>query len=68
MLVNRATNLVEEWAYFPKSTDEQPAFRRRWNEYAKHGQLMLAAGRSEATKPGRAWRTSPPPKPYPPAS
>ncbi|SMB91841.1 hypothetical protein SAMN00120144_2472 [Hymenobacter roseosalivarius DSM 11622] len=53
VLVNRATNLVEEWTYFPKATDEQPAFRRRWNEYAKHGQLMLAAGRDEATKPSR---------------
>jgi hypothetical protein len=52
VLVNRANNLVEEWAYFPKYTDEKPAFRRRWNEYAKYGQLMLAAGRSESTKPG----------------
>ena len=52
VLVNRATNLVEEWAYFPNATDQQPGFRRRWNEYAKHGQLMLAAGRSEAAKPG----------------
>ncbi|GAB2475513.1 hypothetical protein GCM10011375_23040 [Hymenobacter qilianensis] len=53
ILVNKATNLVEEWAYFPKATDEQPAFRRRWNDYAKHGQLLLAAGRDEATKPSR---------------
>lgn len=53
VLVNRATNLVEEWAYFPKATDEQPAFRRRWNDYAKHGQLLLAAGRDEAAKPSR---------------
>ncbi|MBC6607414.1 hypothetical protein H8B13_11345 [Hymenobacter sp. BT188] len=53
VLVNKATNLVEEWAYFPKATDEQPAFRRRWNDYSKHGQLMLAAGRDEATKPSR---------------
>ncbi len=53
VLVNRATNLVEEWAYFAKATDEQPAFRRRWNDYANHGQLMLAAGRDEANKPSR---------------
>ena len=53
VLVNRATGLVDEWAYFPKATDAQPAFRRHWNEYARHGQLLLAAGRSEADKPAR---------------
>ena len=53
LLVNRANGLVEEWAYFANATDAQPAFRRRWNEYAKHGNLLLAAGRSDATKPSR---------------
>ncbi len=53
VLVNRATGLVDEWAYFATATDPQPAFRRRWNEYVRHGQLLLAAGRSEATKPAR---------------
>jgi len=53
VLVNRATGLVEEWAYFAKADDAQPAFRRRWNEYAKHGLLLLAAGRSDAAKPAR---------------
>ncbi len=53
VLVNRATGLVDEWAYFPKATDAQPAFRRHWNEYARHDGLLLAAGRGEATKPAR---------------
>ena len=53
VLVNRATGLVDEWAYFTNATDPQPAFRRHWNEYGRHGQLLLAAGRSEATKPAR---------------
>jgi len=53
VLVSRATGLVDEWAYFPNATDPQPAFRRRWNEYARHGQLLLAAGRSDAAKPAR---------------
>jgi len=53
ILVNRATGLVDEWAYFANATDPQPAFRRRWNEYSRHGQLLLAAGRSDATKPAR---------------
>ena len=51
ILVNRATGLVDEWAYFATATDPQPAFRRRWNEYERHGNLLLAAGRGEATKP-----------------
>ena len=51
--MDRATGLVGEWACFPKAPDAQPAFRRRWNEYARHGQLLAAAGRSEAAKPAR---------------
>ena len=51
VLVNRATGLVDEWAYFAKATDPQPGFRRRWNEYEKHGSLLLAAGRGDAAKP-----------------
>jgi hypothetical protein len=53
VLVNRQTGLVDEWAYFPNATDAQPAFRRQWNDYARHGQILLASGRAEATKPGR---------------
>ena len=51
VLVSRTSGLVEEWAYFPKASDAKPAFRRRWNDYRKHG--SLAAGRDEATKPAR---------------
>ena len=53
ILVNRATGLVDEWAYFAKADDAQPAFRRRWADYARHGQLLLAADRSDAAKPTR---------------
>ena len=53
VLVNRANGLVEEWAYFANATDPQPGFRRRWNEYSSHNGLLLAAGRSDAAKPGR---------------
>jgi hypothetical protein len=48
ILVNRATGLVDEWAYFAKADDAQPAFRRHWADYARHGQLLLAADRSDA--------------------
>ena len=53
VLVNPTTGLVDEWAYFPNAADAQPAFRRRWAEYTRHGQLLLAADRSAAIKPGR---------------
>ncbi|GAA3919922.1 hypothetical protein [Hymenobacter algoricola] len=47
LLVNPATNLVEEWAYFPKATDAQPAFRRRWAEYRPYGPIQLSADRAD---------------------
>ena len=52
VLVNPQTKLVEEWAYFPKATDAQPAFRRRWSEYKQYGPLKLATDRTDG-KDGR---------------
>jgi Family of unknown function (DUF6503) len=52
VLINPKTNLVEEWAYFPKATDAQPAFRRRWMGYQKYGSILLATDRSDG-KDGR---------------
>ncbi|HEX8428146.1 hypothetical protein [Hymenobacter sp.] len=52
VLVNPKTNLVEEWAYYPKATDAQPAFRRRWMEYKQYGPLKLATDRTDG-KDGR---------------
>ena len=51
VLVNPTTGLVDEWAFFPKAADAQPAFRRTWSNYTRQGQLLLAANRDEATKP-----------------
>ena len=52
VLVNPQTNLVEEWAYFPKATDAQPAFRRHWSSYQQYGPIRLASDRSDG-KDGR---------------
>ncbi|GGG37739.1 hypothetical protein GCM10011378_12520 [Hymenobacter glacieicola] len=52
VLINPKTNLVEEWAYFPKATDAQPAFRRRWTNYQRYGSILLATDRSDG-KDGR---------------
>ena len=51
VLVNRASGLVEEWAFYEKAADAQPGFRTRWNGYGRHGTLLLASGRSKAAKP-----------------
>ncbi|TGE15309.1 hypothetical protein [Hymenobacter elongatus] len=50
--ISPTTKLVEEWAYFPKATDAQPAFRRRWTEYRPYNTLLLAADRTDG-KDGR---------------
>lgn len=52
LYVNRNTGLLDEWAYFPKATDAEPAFRRRWADYQAHDGLLLAADRS-ANNDGR---------------
>lgn len=51
--VDRATGLVQEWSYFAKADDPQPVFRRRWTDYAQHGNILLASDRSDPTKPAR---------------
>ncbi|NVO86394.1 hypothetical protein [Hymenobacter terrestris] len=52
VLIDPQTKLVEEWAYFPKATDAQPAFRRRWTGYQQYGPILLATDRSDG-KDGR---------------
>ena len=52
VLINPKTNLVEEWAYFPKATDAEPAFRRRWTDYRRYGRVLLATDRTDG-KDGR---------------
>jgi len=52
VLINPKTNLVEEWAYFPKATDTEPAFRRRWSDYRRYGRILLATNRTDG-KDGR---------------
>ncbi|WP_143434887.1 hypothetical protein [Hymenobacter roseosalivarius] len=51
--VLRNSGLVQEWSYFAKAADPQPAFRRRWSDYAQHGNILLASDRSDPTKPAR---------------
>jgi len=50
--INPKTSLMEEWAYFPKATDAQPAFRRRWAGYQQYNGILLASDRTDG-KDGR---------------
>ena len=45
--VEKETNLVTQWAYFPKSTDEKPGFIRPWTEYKPYGKIMLSGERGD---------------------
>ncbi|MCC2548838.1 hypothetical protein LJY25_20485 [Hymenobacter sp. BT175] len=53
VLVGRKSGLVEEWAYFDKATNTEPAFRSKWGDYQPHGTLLLAADRSRASRAAR---------------
>lgn len=45
--VDKETNLVAEWAYFPKAEDTEPRFRSPWENWKVYGQIMLADGHGE---------------------
>ena len=42
--VDKATSMVAEWAFYPKAEDTEPRFRSPWENWAKHGKVMLADG------------------------
>lgn len=45
--IDPTTNLVVQWAYFPKFTDEKPAFTMPWRDYQKFGKILLSGDRGE---------------------
>ena len=45
--VDKATNLVNSWAYFPKFEDTEPQFETPWINYKKHGNILLSGDRGE---------------------
>ena len=46
--VDKNTNLVSQWAYFPKASDSVPAFVMPWQDYLSYGQLKLSGDRGQA--------------------
>lgn len=45
--VEKETNLLTQWAYYPKSTDEKPGFTRPWTEYKPYGKIILSGERGD---------------------
>ncbi|WP_394994324.1 hypothetical protein [Emticicia sp.] len=45
--VDKESNLLTQWSYFPKSTDEKPGFTRPWTEYKPYGKIILSGERGD---------------------
>jgi len=45
--VDPETNLVSEWSFYSTSADEEPRFVMPWQDYQKHGQIMLSGDRGQ---------------------
>jgi hypothetical protein len=45
--VEKESNLLTQWAYFAKSTDEKPGFTRPWTEYKTYGKIILSGERGD---------------------
>lgn len=47
VFINKETMLVSEFAYYSKAEDDQPQFNRPWQNWAKHGDILLSDKRGE---------------------
>ena len=45
--VDKESRLVTQWDYYPKASDPEPRFRIPWNDWTKHGDILLSADRGE---------------------
>lgn len=45
VFVDKNTHLVAHWQHFRKATDEKPGMTSPWNNYQKHGKILLSGDR-----------------------
>lgn len=45
--VDPATKLVSQWDFFTNADDEAPRFALPWNDYNKHGSILLSGNRGQ---------------------
>ncbi len=50
--IAKDTKLVEQWDYFSNADDVEPRFKIPWQDWKRHGRIMLSGGRGERN--GRA--------------
>ena len=43
--VDQETRLVTQWSYYRNATDKTPSFTRPWENWTRHGSIMLSDGR-----------------------
>lgn len=47
--VDKESSLVRQWAYYQYDTLQEPGFVLPWNNWEKHGNIMLSGNRGERT-------------------
>jgi hypothetical protein len=50
--VDLADNLVKQWAFFSRASQDSASFIRPWNNYKKYGGILLSADRTDHEGPG----------------
>ena len=45
--VDREDNLIKQWDFFRDAQDEEPRFTNPWNNYEKHGAILLSGDRGK---------------------
>lgn len=45
--VDKTSRLVTQWDYYQVASDTEPGFRIPWNDWRKHGDILLSADRGE---------------------
>nr|WP_041693619.1 MULTISPECIES: hypothetical protein [Emticicia] len=45
--VEKESNLMTQWSYYAKSTDDKPGFTRPWTEYKSYGKVLLSGERGD---------------------
>lgn len=52
LYVDLKDNLVKQWAYYKDASQDSANFVRPWDNYARYGDILLSADRSDKSGPG----------------
>jgi len=53
--IGEETHLMEQWAYYPNSTDPEPSFITPWRNYQPYGDILLSGERGTRTRDGKEY-------------